>query len=63
MRVQIVKNHYITKGNYTAAGFFDGSLEEKAKKYGDAAVKRLIDIGLVGSSVLCVLIGNETCTR
>lgn len=63
MRVQQVKQHYITKGSYTETGFFDGSLEEKAKKEGDAAVKRLIDNGLVGSSVLCVLIGKETYTR
>lgn len=63
MRVQIVKNHYVTKGNYTSAGFFDGSLEEKAKKDGDQAVKRLIDNGLIGSSLMCVLIGAETYTR
>jgi len=63
MRVQVIKNHHVTKGNYTTAGFFDGSLEEKAKKDGDQAVKRLIDNGLTGSSVLCVLIGAETYTR
>ena len=63
MRVQQVKQHYITKGTYTETGFFDGSLEEKAKKEGDEAVKKLIDKGLVGSSVLCVLIGKETYTR
>ena len=63
MRVQIVKNHYVTKGNYTAAGYFDGSLEEKAKKEGDDIVKRLINTGLQGSSVTCVLIGAETYTR
>lgn len=63
MRVQVVKNHYVTKGNYTAAGFFDGSLEEKAQKEGDDAVKRLIDNGLRGCSVTCVLIGEETYKR
>ena len=62
-RVQTVKNHYVTKGNYTAAGYFDGSLEEKAKKEGDQVVKRLIDNGFSGSSVTCVLIGKETYTR
>jgi len=62
-RVQQVKNHHVTKGTYTAAGFFDGSLEEKAKKEGDTAVKNIIDRGLKGSSVLCVLIGNQTYTR
>jgi hypothetical protein len=63
MRSQVVKQHYITKGNYTAAGFFDGSLEEKAKKQGDDVVRRMITDGLSGSSVLCVLIGKETYTR
>lgn len=63
MRVQIVKRHYVTKGNYTAAGFFDGSLEEKAKKEGDDVVKRLINNGLQGCSATCVLIGNQTYTR
>ena len=62
MRVHIVKNHYVTKGNYTAAGFFDGSLEEKAKKEGEDVVKRLINKGLNGCSVTCVLIGAETYT-
>jgi hypothetical protein len=63
MRVQIVKNHYVTKGDYTAAGYFDGSLEEKSKKEGDDAVKQVINAGLSGSSVTCVLIGKETYTR
>ena len=63
MRVQQVKQHYVTKGNYIESGFFDGSLEEKAKKDGDETVKRMINNGLSGSSVLCVLIGNETYTR
>lgn len=63
MRVQQVKQHYITKGTYTETGFFDGSLEEKAQKEGDLVVKNMIDKGLVGSSVLCVLIGKETYTR
>jgi len=63
MRAQVVKQHHVTKGNYTAAGFFDGSLEEKAKKQGDEIVRRMIDSGLGGASLLCVLIGKETYTR
>jgi len=62
-RAQVVKQHHITKGNYTAAGFFDGSLEETAKKHGDNVVRRMINNGLNGCSVLCVLIGKETYTR
>jgi hypothetical protein len=63
MRVQIVKRHYVTKGNYTAAGFFDESLEEKAKKEGDDVVKRLINNGLKGAPSPAFLVGNETYTR
>jgi hypothetical protein len=63
MRVQVVKQHYITKGTYTAAGYFDGSLEEVAKKKGDQAVVSLINKGMAGASVLCVLIGAETFQR
>ena len=62
-RVQQVKNHWVTKGNYRAAGYFDGSLEEKAKKESAQAVKRAINLGMAGSSVTCVLIGAETSTR
>jgi hypothetical protein len=62
-RVQQIKQHYITKGNYTTAGYFDGSLEEKAKSDGVDVVKRLINSGLMGSTVLCVLMGKETSTR
>jgi hypothetical protein len=63
MRVQQIKQHCVAKATDTEAGYFDGSLEEKAKKEGDLAVKNLIDKGLSGSSTLCVLIGKETHTR
>ena len=62
-RAQQVKNHWVTKGSHESAGFFDGSLEEKAKTAGETAVKRLIDSGMHNSSVTCVLIGAETFTR
>lgn len=62
-RVQQIKNHHITKGSYTQAGYFDGSLEEKAKTSGVGVVKKLINDGMVGSSVLCLLIGQETWSR
>jgi hypothetical protein len=62
-RVQQIKNHYVTKLGYEAAGYFDGSLAELARTQGKAAVKRAIDKGLPGSSVTCVLIGAETYTR
>jgi len=62
-RVQQIKNHHITKGSYTQAGYFDGSLEERAKSSGVGVVKKLINDGMVGSSVLCLLIGQETSLR
>jgi hypothetical protein len=63
MRVQVVKQHHLTKGTYTAAGFFDRSLEETAMTEGDEVVKKMINRGLQGASVLCVMIGKETYTR
>lgn len=62
-RVQQIKKHHITKGSYTQAGYFDGSLEEKAKTSGVGVVKNLINDGMAGSSVLCLLIGQETWSR
>ena len=62
-RAQRVKNHWVTKGTQRAAGFFNNSLEEKAKTHGDYALKRLINAGMRNSSVTCVLIGAETWSR
>lgn len=62
-RVQQVRNHWLTKDDREAAGYFDGSLAEKAKTQGKAAVKRLINQGTQGTSVTCVLIGAETFQR
>lgn len=45
------------------AGFKDGSLWEEARKKGDAAIKRLIDEGLRGTSVTICLIGQRTAYR
>ena len=47
----------------SVAGFKDGSLWEEAKKKGDAALKRLIDDGLQGTSVTICLIGQHTARR
>src|SRR5487761_1557391 len=46
-----------------AAGWNDASLWEKTKRDGDAAVRRLIDDGLEGTSVTAVLIGAHTAGR
>ena len=62
-RVNQVRNHWVAKDNRQAAGYFDGSLWEKAQAEGKARVKRLVNDGLSGSSVTCVLIGKETFQR
>jgi hypothetical protein len=62
-RANVVRNHWVTKEHRDAAGFFDASLWETARKQGDVAIKRLINSGLQGTSVTCVLIGSRTYTR
>ena len=48
---------------WKAAGFFDASLWEKARKEGATSIKRLINSGLSNTSVTCVLIGTGTFLR
>jgi hypothetical protein len=61
-RANVVRNaHKVDAVARVAWG--DASLWEEAKKKGDAAIKRMIDAGLVGSSVTAVLIGAETANR
>ena len=62
-RANVVRQHWLTKPNREAAGFFDASIWESAKKTGNPAVKKLINSGLDGTSVTCVLIGSHTYTR
>jgi hypothetical protein len=61
-RTNVVRNSGVVEGS-AAAGFYDASLWEEAKKKGDAEIKKLIDKGLVGTSVTVVLIGAETSQR
>lgn len=61
-RVNVVRNSGIVEGS-AAAGFHDASLWEEAKKKGDASIKKLIDDGLIGTSVTVVLIGAQTANR
>lgn len=62
-RANVVRNHWLTKDNSEAAGFFDASIWETAKKTSDMAVKRLINTEIKNSSNTCVLIGSETYSR
>lgn len=62
-RANVVRNHWLTKPDREAAGFYDASIWETAKKQGDAALKRLINGGLENTSNTCVLIGSDTYAR
>src|SRR6266550_749931 len=62
-RANVVRNHWLTKADRGSAGFFDSSLWEEAKRKGYLALKRLINGGLEGTSVTCVLIGSDTFAR
>lgn len=61
-RVNVVRNSGVVEG-VSAAGFHDASLWEETKRKGDAAITKLIDSGLDGTSVTVVLIGAETAAR
>jgi hypothetical protein len=61
-RANVVRNSGVVIGE-AAAGFRDASLWEEAKRKGDAAIKKLIDDGLIGTTVTVVLIGSETANR
>lgn len=61
-RVNVIRNSHVVEGT-AVAGFRDGSLWEEAKKKGDAAIKKMIDEALEGTTVTCVLIGEKTSQR
>lgn len=61
-RVNQIRNAGVVDAS-AAAGWSDASLWEEAKKKGDAAIKRLIDKGLKGTTVTAVLIGSRTASR
>lgn len=62
-RVNVVRNSWLTHKDRESAGFFDASLWEKAKRSGDAGIKRMIQNGLDGTSVTAFLLGSETSGR
>ena len=63
-RANVVRNSdQITRQYEGAARFYDKSLWEETKKQGALAIKRMINRGLKGSSVTCVLIGQQTWHR
>jgi hypothetical protein len=62
-RVNVVRNHAKVKSGYQEAGYWDCSLWESAKRTGEISLKRLINSGLLNTSVTVVLIGRETSER
>lgn len=62
-RANVVRNHWLTKPDRAAVGFFDASLWENAKRNSSDAVKRVVNDGLNGTTVTCVLIGSDTYAR
>jgi hypothetical protein len=62
-RVNVVRNHYLTKGTYKDAGYWDHSLWEETKKKGDDAIKKIIKEGMKDTTVTVVLIGSQTAQR
>ncbi|MCB0109299.1 MAG: TIR domain-containing protein, partial [Caldilineaceae bacterium] len=62
-RANVVRQHWLTKPDRQAAGFFDASIWGNAKLSGDTAIKRVINAGLERTSVTCVLVGSDTWAR
>src|SRR5262245_11342052 len=62
-RANVVRQHWLTKTDRDAAGFFDASIWGNATLSGPSAIKSLIDGALDGTSVTCVLIGSATAAR
>jgi hypothetical protein len=62
-RANVVRQHWLTKPDREAAGFFDASIWEAAKRTGSVALKRLINGGIDSTSTTCVLIGSQTYAR
>jgi hypothetical protein len=62
-RAHVVRNSWVTKADRDDAGFFDASVFESKKRTSDDALKRFLREGLSGSSVTCVLTGNQTAWR
>jgi MTH538 TIR-like domain (DUF1863) len=62
-RVNIVRNHFLTKGGYLDSGYFDDSLWEKAKSQSSQNLQNMINDGLQDTTVSVILIGSETANR
>ena len=62
-RAHVVRNSWVTKEDRADAGFFDGSVFESKKRAGEETLKAFLTDALKGTTVTCVLIGNQTAFR
>jgi antiphage defense system Thoeris ThsB-like protein len=62
-RVQVVRNHWLSREGHEDAGLFDEPTWDESSMSGQAAIKRLINSGLENTSATCVLIGTQTWQR
>ncbi len=62
-RANVVKNSWLTKDDREDAGFFDASAFERFQRTGDDALKQFLNDQMKTSSVVCVLMGNQTAYR
>lgn len=62
-RANVVRKHWVLKGDREEAGYFDASIWEEAKKQNEIGLKRLINGALENTTVTCVLVGSETYAR
>src|SRR5207249_2354161 len=61
-RANVVRKHNFAEG-VKAAGYYDYSIWEDAKKISPSALKKLIDAELENTSVTVALIGSDTWAR
>ena len=62
LRANVVRKHNVV-GGASAAGYFDHSIWEEAKRTSPQALKRLINSELENTTVTAVLIGSDTWAR
>jgi len=62
-RANQVRNSWMLKPDRQSAGFWDHAEWEQVKRGSDPEIKQWINRQMEGSSVTCVLIGSDTCTR
>jgi hypothetical protein len=62
-RANVVRQSWVTHDRGRQDTFFDNSIWEKAQTKGTDAIKELIEVGMKGSTVTVVLIGEGTHER